>query len=245
MVAMGQSNALAVILAAEEGCLLQAPDMYMEKLVVNQECVGAIDINLPIEMNLKTISKVMKKPLSDITMITLAKPRHDEVIKLVQSMGVKVYAIPDGDVAASILTCMPRSEVDLMYCIGGAPEGVISAGVIRALGGDMQGKLLLRRDVKEDPNNASESELSRCIEMGVEVNKKLELNDLCSTDNVIFSATGITKGDLLTGVMIKKDIAETQSLLIRGKSRTIRKIESIHLMEKKDDYIKKIIGKIG
>ncbi|XMB67436.1 class II fructose-bisphosphatase [Mycoplasmatota bacterium zrk1] len=244
MVALGQSNALSVILAAEEGCLLEAPDMYMEKLVVNQECVGAIDIDLPLKTNLKIISKVMRKPLTDITMVTLEKERHLGIIKEVQALGVKVYAIPDGDVAASILTCMPKSEVDLMYCIGGAPEGVVSAGVIRALGGDMQGRLLLRKDVKEDPKNASESELARCTEMGVEVNKKLELNDLCSTDNVIFSATGVTKGDLLNGVSIKNNIAETQSLLIRGKSRTIRILESTHFLEKKDDFIRNIVKDI-
>jgi len=241
MVAMGQSNALAVILAAERGSILEAPDMYMEKLVVNPECVGAVDIDLPIETNLKIISKVMRKPLHDITMITLSKPRHMKMIKKVQAMGVKVYAIPDGDVAASILVCMPRSEIDVMYCTGGAPEGVISSGVVRALGGDMQGRLLLRKDVLDDPKNCSESEAKRCKEMGVEINKKLELDDLCSTDNIIFSATGITKGDLLNGVVINGDIAETESLLIRGKSRTVRKIESTHLLKKKDKFIMDII----
>ncbi|XMB86919.1 class II fructose-bisphosphatase [Mycoplasmatota bacterium WC44] len=243
MVAMGQSNALAVILAAERGALLEAPDMYMEKLVVNPQCVGAIDIDLPIEMNIKIISKIMKKPINEITMITLSKPRHMEMIEKVQKLGVKVFAIPDGDVAASILTCMPNSDVDLMYCVGGAPEGVVSAGVIRALGGDMQGKLMLRKDVKEDKNDMSQSEYDRCKEMDVEVNKKLELNDLCSSDNVIFSATGITKGDLLEGVTIKNGIAETESLLVRGKSRTVRRIKSSHYIDKKDEFLKNIIYK--
>lgn len=241
MVAMGQSNALAVILGAERGALLEAPDMYMEKLVVNPECKGVIDLDLPLSENIKRISTEMSKPVHELTMITLSKPRHNKIIKEVQDMGVKVFAIPDGDVAASILTCMPHSDVDFMYCIGGAPEGVVSAGVIRALNGDMQGRLLPRNQVKEACEEETMLEMQRCKEMGVEVNKKLEMNDLCSSDNVVFSATGITKGDLLEGVTIKKGIAETESLLVRGRSRTIRRIQSSHYIEKKDKFLRDII----
>jgi len=241
MVAMGQSNALAVILGAERGALLEAPDMYMEKLVVNPECKGVIDIDLPLAENIRRISVAMNKPITELTMITLSKPRHFEMIKRVQQSGVKVFAIPDGDVAASILTCIPYSDVDFMYCIGGAPEGVVSAGVIRALKGDMQCKLLPRNQVKTDCDDISKVEIERCHEMGVEVNKKLELNDLCSSDNIVFSATGITKGEILEGVSIKDGIAETESLLVRGKSRTIRRIKSSHYIDRKDEFLRKII----
>lgn len=241
MVAMGQSNAMAVILGAERGALLEAPDMYMEKLVANPECKGVIDIDLPLSENIKRISSAMSKPVHELTMITLNKPRHIKMIKEVQALGVKVFAIPDGDVAASILTCMPHSDVDFMYCIGGAPEGVVSAGVIRALNGDMQGRLIPRNQVKESCEEITQIEIERCKEMGVEVNKKLEMDDLCASDNVVFSATGITKGDLLDGVTIKKGIAETESLLVRGRSRTIRRIKSSHYIDRKDEFLKNII----
>jgi fructose-1,6-bisphosphatase II len=161
-----------------------------------------------------------------------------------QAMGVRVFAVPDGDVAASILTCMPDSEVDVMYCIGGAPEGVVSAAVIRALDGDMQGRLLPRHEVKgdsEDNRIHGNQELTRCKEMGVEARKILKMDDMARSDNVVFSATGITKGDLLEGITRKGNIATTETLLIRGRCRTIRRIKSIHYLNRKDPEIRDII----
>ncbi|MGO2510172.1 MAG: class II fructose-bisphosphatase [Vibrio hibernica] len=244
MTAMGQSNALAVLAAGEKGSFLKAPDMYMEKLVVGPGAKGAIDLSLSMEDNLRNVAKALNKELNELTVTTLAKPRHDAMIATMQKMGVRVFAVPDGDVAASILTCMPDSEVDMMYCIGGAPEGVISAAVIRALDGDMQGRLLPRHEVKGDtPENRThgELELQRCAEMGVEANKILKMDDMARSDNVVFAATGITKGDLLEGITRKGNIATTETLVIRGKSRTIRRIKSIHYLERKDDTIKKHI----
>ncbi|EME8862276.1 class II fructose-bisphosphatase, partial [Enterobacter mori] len=133
MTAMGQANALAVLAVGDKGCFLNAPDMYMEKLIVGPGAKGAIDLSLPLEENLRNIAKALGKPLSELTVTILAKPRHDATIAQMQKLGVRVFAIPDGDVAASILTCMPDSEVDVLYGIGGAPEGVVSAAVIRAL----------------------------------------------------------------------------------------------------------------
>lgn len=236
MTAMGQSNALAVLAAGDKDTFLRAPDMYMEKLAVGPQAAGALDLDLPLMENLKNIAEKLGKPLEDLTVITLAKPRHDEVIAEMQKNGVRVFAIPDGDVAASILTCMPDSEVDVMYGIGGAPEGVVSAAVIRALDGDMQGRLIPRHQVKGDSEEncrLGEEEIRRCHEMGIEVNIKLALEDMAKNDNVIFSATGITKGDLLEGISRKGNIATTETLLIRGKSRTIRRIKSIHYLDKK------------
>ncbi|WP_413478760.1 class II fructose-bisphosphatase [Vibrio hibernica] len=244
MTAMGQSNALAVLAAGEKGSFLKAPDMYMEKLVVGPGAKGAIDLSLSMEDNLRNVAKALNKELNELTVTTLAKPRHDAMIATMQKMGVRVFAVPDGDVAASILTCMPDSEVDMMYCIGGAPEGVVSAAVIRALDGDMQGRLLPRHEVKGDtPENRThgELELQRCAEMGVEANKILKMDDMARSDNVVFAATGITKGDLLEGITRKGNIATTETLVIRGKSRTIRRIKSIHYLERKDDTIKKHI----
>jgi fructose-1,6-bisphosphatase II len=178
-------------------------------------------MNLPLAENLHNIARALNKPLSELTVTILAKPRHDDVIVELQKLGVRVFAIPDGDVAASILTCMPDSEVDVMYGIGGAPEGVVSAAVIRALDGDMNGRLLARHHVKgdsEENRRIGENELARCKAMGIEAGKVLRLDDMARSDNVVFSATGITKGDLLDGITRKGNMATTETLLIRGKS---------------------------
>jgi len=244
MTAMGQSNALAVLAAGEKGSFLKAPDMYMEKLVVGPGAKGVIDLNLPLMENLKKVAAALGKTLNNLTVITLAKPRHEKMIADMQQQGVRVFAVPDGDVAASILSCMPDSEVDVMYCIGGAPEGVISAAVIRALNGDMQGRLLPRHQVKGDTeeNRAHGAiELERCAEMGVEVDKIFALEDMVRSDNVVFAATGLTKGDLLEGITRQGDIATTETLVIRGKSRTIRRIKSIHYLERKDSEVRDLI----
>ncbi len=244
MTAMGQNNAVAVIAMAEKGGLLKAPDMYMEKLAVGPGAKGVIDLNKPVMDNLNAIACALNKPLSQLTVVTLAKPRHELLIRNMQEAGIKVFALPDGDVAASILTCMPDSEVDVMYCIGGAPEGVISAAVIRALGGDLQGRLVLRTNAKGDtPKNReiANMELSRCRKMGVEPGKVFALQQLVRTDNVLFSATGITKGDLLEGVTRQGSLATTETLLIRGQSRTIRRINSTHYLERKPEEIHKHI----
>ena len=244
MTAMGQSNALAVLAAGEKGSFLKAPDMYMEKLVVGPGAKGAIDLALSLEDNLKNIAKALGKTLDTLVVTTLAKPRHDETIANMQKMGVRVFAVPDGDVAASILTCMPDSEVDVMYCIGGAPEGVISAAAIRALDGDMQARLLPRHEVKGDtPENRAygEDELRRCAEMGVKANVILKMTDMARSDDVVFAATGITKGDLLEGITRQGNIATTETLLIRGRCRTIRRIKSIHYLERKDKEVRDFI----
>lgn len=244
MTAMGQANALAVLAVGEKGTFLRAPDMYMEKLVVGPEAKGVINLDHPLTDNLQKIAHRLKKPLSALTVVTLAKPRHDIIIKEMQQLGVRVFAIPDGDVAASILTCMPDSEVDVLYGIGGAPEGVISAAVIRALDGDMQGRLLSRKQVKGETKEniiISAEELHRCKEMGITANAILTLSDMARNDNIIFSATGITKGDLLNGISRQHNIATTETLLIRGKSRTIRRINSIHYLDRKDPDLCEII----
>ena len=237
MTAMGQANALAVLAVGDKGTFLNAPDMYMEKLAVGPGAKGAIDLALPLAENLRNIARALQKPLTELTVTVLAKPRHDGVIAEMQQLGVRIFAFPDGDVAASILTCMPDSEVDVLYGIGGAPEGVVSAAVIRALDGDMQGRLLPRHAVKGDtPENRAlgEQELQRCRAMGIEAGKVLALADMARNDNVIFSATGITSGDLLKGITRQGNVATTETLLVRGKSRTIRRIQSIHYLDRKD-----------
>ncbi|WP_336798269.1 class II fructose-bisphosphatase [Erwinia aphidicola] len=244
MTALGQANALAVMAVGDKGTFLHAPDMYMEKLVVGPGAKGAINLDLPLEENLRRIAQALKKPLAELTVTLLAKPRHDAVIARLQQLGVRVFTFPDGDVAASILTCMPDSEVDVMYGIGGAPEGVVSAAAIRALDGDMQGRLLARHDVKGDtPENRrlGEEELERCRAMGIEAGQVLALDQMARSDNVVFSATGITSGDLLKGITRNGNMATTETLLIRGKSRTIRRIQSIHYLDLKDESLHQYI----
>ncbi|MCJ8311970.1 MAG: class II fructose-bisphosphatase [Saccharospirillaceae bacterium] len=244
MTAMGQPNAVAVLAAGEKGSFLKAPDMYMEKIVVGPGCKGALNLDVPIADNIRLVAARLNKKLKDMTIITLAKPRHDAVIKEIHALGCKVFAIPDGDVAASIMACIPTSEVDMMYCIGGAPEGVISAAVVRALGGDMQGRLILRNDAKGrsvENDKMAADELIRCKEMGCTPGVLLKLEDMVRSDNIVFSATGVTKGDLLEGVTRHGDIATTETLLIRGKSRTIRTIKSTHFLSRKDDEILKVV----
>lgn len=244
MTAMGQSNALAVLAAGEKGSFLKAPDMYMEKLVVGPGAKGCIDLNKPLKENLENVAAALGKSLNNLTVITLAKPRHEAMIVEMQQLGVRVFAVPDGDVAASILTCMPDSEVDMMYCVGGAPEGVVSAAVIRALDGDMNGRLLPRHKVKgetEDNRIWGARELERCEQMGVTAEVVLKLEDMARSDNVIFAATGITKGDLLEGITRQGNIATTETLLIRGRCRTIRRIKSIHYLDRKDPEVREFI----
>ena len=241
MTALGQPNAMTVLAVGSKGSFLKAPDMYMEKLVVGPKGKGLLNLDDPLEDNITRVATAMEKDLSQFTVMTLGKPRHDDAIKRMQALGVRVFAIPDGDVAASILTCMPFSEVDMVYGIGGAPEGVISAAVIRALDGDMQGRLMYRNAVKgdtEENNKLSKIEKKRCEEMGVVVGDTIVLEEMAKSDDIVFSATGITKGDLLDGIVCEDGIARTETLLVRGKSRTIRRIQSIHYLDRKDEEIR-------
>ncbi|HHF5122928.1 TPA: class II fructose-bisphosphatase [Haemophilus influenzae] len=234
MTAMGQSNAISVLAAGGKNTFLKAPDMYMEKLVVGSNVKGIIDLNLPLEQNLRRIASKLGKSLSDLTVMVLAKPRHEAIIKQIHNLGAKVLAIPDGDVAGSVLCCLPDAEVDLLYGIGGAPEGVAAAAAIRALGGDMQARLIPRNEVKgdtEENKKIASDEIQRCAALGVKVNEVLKLEDLVRDDNLVFTATGITNGDLLKGISRKGNLANTETILIQGKSRTIRKIQSIHYLD--------------
>lgn len=244
MTAQGQGNALAVMAIGNKGSFLKAPDMYMEKLIVGPDARGVIDLNLPLLDNVNNVAKALNKSLDELVMVILDKPRHHKIIKDLQKMGVRIFAIPDGDVAGSILTAIIDSDADMLYGIGGAPEGVISAAVIKALGGDMQARLKLRSEVKGislENDKISNFEKSRCEEMGIDISNVFTIDDLVKDDEVIFAATGITDGDLLTGVSRKKNIARTQTLLIRGKTKTIRYINSVHNLDFKDEELKELI----
>ena len=244
MTAQGQGNALTVMAIGNKGSFLKAPDMYMEKLIVGPDARGIIDLNLPLLDNVNNVANALGKSLNELVMVILDKPRHHKIIKDLQKLGVRIFAIPDGDVVGSILTAIVDSDADMLYGIGGAPEGVISAAVIKALGGDMQAKLKLRSEVKGislENDKISNFEKSRCEKMGIDISKVFTIDELIKDDEVIFSATGITDGDLLTGVSRKKNIARTQTLLIRGKTKTIRYINSVHNLDFKDEELKELI----
>ncbi|WP_336218384.1 class II fructose-bisphosphatase [Citrobacter amalonaticus] len=231
MVAMGQSNALAVMAFAPRGSLLHAPDMYMKKLVVNPQAKGAINLALPLSENLRNVAQALGKPLERLRMVTLDKPRHHPAIHEAMQLGVKVFALPDGDVAASVLACLQDNPYDLMYTIGGAPEGVISACAVKALGGDMQAELIDFCDAKGDSEAhriIASQERRRCAEMGVEVNRVYTLDELVAGNDILFSATGVTGGDLVNGIQQVANGVRTQTLLIGGADRTCNIIDSLH-----------------
>lgn len=245
MVAKGQASAVSVIVFGEKDSLLRAPDMYMEKIMVNQFGRGSIDIDADLKTNLQNLAKKLNKDLTQLTVITLDKPRHQKQIKLMQEIGVKVIAIPDGDVEGSILVAMPDEEVDMFYGIGGAPEGVISASIIRSLGGDMQGRLLDRVEVKgktADNIEFAKIEHAKCQELKLVIGQKINLDQLAKSNKVLISMTGITDGQLLKGVRMKNGIAKTETLLIRGSSKTIRIINATHQISNKEEKLQKLIG---
>lgn len=231
MVAMGQSNALAVMAFAPRGSLLHAPDMYMKKLVVNRSAAGAINLALPLADNLRNVAQALGKPLERLRMVTLDKPRMHKAITEATQLGVKVFALSDGDVAASVLTCVQNNTYDLMYTIGGAPEGVISACAVKALGGEMQAELIDFCEAKGDTienHLVATRERERCAEMGVEVNRVYSLDELVGGNDILFSATGVTGGDLVNGIQQVTNGVRTQTLLIGGADRTCNIIDSLH-----------------
>ncbi|ADO47098.1 class II fructose-bisphosphatase [[Enterobacter] lignolyticus] len=231
MVAMGQSNALAVMAFAPRGTLLHAPDMYMKKLVVNRRAQGAIDLALPLADNLRNVAQALDKPLERLRMATLDKPRLRPAIEEATRLGVKVFALPDGDVAASVLTCREENLYDLMFTLGGAPEGVISACAVKALDGDMQVELVDFCQAKGESvenRRIADSERRRCAAMNVEVNRVYSRDQLVASREILFCATGVTGGELLNGIRQGADGLRTQTLLIGGADRTCNIIDSLH-----------------
>ena len=229
MTAMGQANALSVLAVAESGSLLAAPDMYMEKWVVGPAARGAIEIERPLADNLSAIGQALAKPMTELTAAVLSKPRHQALIAQLRAFGLRVHEIPDGDVAASLLVCAPNSDIDFMTGIGGAPEGVISAAAMRALGGDMQARLIAMTDAKGDtPEHrlCAERERQQCQAMGVTLGAPLALPDLARSDDVLLVATGITGGELLQGVRRHHGRWVTETLLISGPTQ--RYIQTEH-----------------
>ena len=221
--AYGRTNSLSTVAIAPRGTMFNpGPFVYMNKLAVGPEAKGKINIEMSITENLKAIAKAKGKEVEDLTTIILDRPRHDAMIAEIRKAGARIRIIPDGDVAAALMTSMPDTGVDVLVGIGGTPEGVLVACALRAMGGEIQGKLFARDD----------DELRRGREAGYDFEKILTMDDLVSSEDVFFAATGITDGELLKGVRYFGDGARTDSLVVRGLTGTVRQITATHRIDK-------------
>ena len=217
--AKGGVGAISVIAVAEQGCFLHAPDTYMDKIACGPAARGKIDLDATPTENVRRVAEALGKHIGELTVVIMERPRHDDLIAEVRRTGARVQLIGDGDVSASVATAWGESGIDLLIGIGGAPEGVISAAAMRCLGGDFQGRLKFRND----------GERARATKMGIKnLDKKFTMEELAS-GSVMFIATGITDGPLLSGVkLLPGRKARTQSLVMRSKTGTIRRIEAFH-----------------
>ncbi len=215
----GLNGAVSVIALAPRGSMFDPKDVYyMNKIVTGPEAASVIDITIPAGENVRRVAKAKGVDVSDITVIVLDRPRHDDLLKELRAAGARIRLIRDGDVAAAIETARPDTGIDILMGIGGTPEGVVTAAAMRALGGVIQGQLHPRSDgERESAKNA-----------GYDLSKVYTTNDLVSSDDVFFSATGITDGELLKGVRHTAFGAVSHSLVIRGRSKTVRIIETEH-----------------
>ena len=220
--AKAMPNSLAVLAISERGGLLNAPDMYMDKIAIGPGYPeGILDIDAPPGDTLAKIAKVKGVPVGDITACILDRPRHAALIAAVRKAGAGVQLIPDGDIAGVIWTTDPsETGIDIYFGIGGAPEGVLAAAALRCIGGQMQGRL--------HPQKPEETERARS--MGIpDIRRVYSMHEMASSD-VIFSATGVTDGSLLDGVHFRNGFAETETVVMRAKSGTVRRIKTTFRM---------------
>ncbi|MCX4770121.1 class II fructose-bisphosphatase [Streptomyces sp. NBC_01260] len=225
--AKGMPNAIAVLAAADRGAMFDPSAVfYMDKLVTGPEAADFVDINAPVSVNIRRVAKAKNSTPEDVTVVILDRPRHEGIVKEIRETGARIKFISDGDVAGSIMAARDDTGVDLLMGIGGTPEGIISACAIKCLGGVIQGKLW--------PKDAAERQ--RALDAGHDLDRVLSTDDLVSGDNVFFVATGITDGELMRGVRYRAETATTESIVMRSKSGTIRKIDSTHRLSKLRAY---------
>jgi fructose-1,6-bisphosphatase II len=223
LLALGRANSLATVALADRGSMFDCgPQVYMDKIAVGPEAKGAIDLEVSPLVNLRSIARSKGKEIADLTVVVLDRPRHDKLIAEIRRAGARIRLITDGDVAGSLMTAWPDSGVDVLMGVGGSPEGVISACALKAMGGEIQGRLVARND----------AEAARARELGFDLDRVLSTDDLVRSDNVFFAATGITDGELLDGVKYYGDGARTHSLVMRSKSGTVREIVARHRWDK-------------
>ena len=223
LLAKGKPNSIATISISPRGTMFDpGPFVYMYKIAVGPLCKGVVHIEKSVSDNLKAIGKALGKNTDDLTVVVLDRPRHADLIAEIRRCGARIRQIADGDVAGALMTALPDSGIDVLLGIGGTPEGVLAACALRAMGGEIQGKLYAR----------NEDELNRGRDMGYDFESVLTMDDLVSSEDVFFAATGITDGELLRGVKYFGGGAETDSLVIRGKTGTVRKVRATHSLTK-------------
>ena len=223
LIAKGQNGAIAVMAIAEKGGLLHAPDMYMEKLCVGPRGAGAIDITKSLTENIKNVAAKMNRNVDEITLVMLDRERHHGLMKEARDLGARIMLISDGDVNPAMECCIEGSGVHMVVGTGGAPECVLAAAALKCVGGDMQARL----------KPETEEEIRRCHEMGItDVNQVLTLDDLVRTDDVIFAATAITRGNLLNAIQYFPGGARTHTIVMRSKTGTVRFLDTVHMDEK-------------
>ncbi|WP_277261157.1 class II fructose-bisphosphatase [Peptoniphilus lacrimalis] len=228
-VAAGGTNSIAVLAVAPKGCLLNAPDIYMDKIACGPKAKGAIKLDDSPTENIKRVAEKLNKNIDEITVAILDRPRHEKIIKEIRKLGARIKKVYDGDIVTAIECCFEESGVDLIMGRGGAPEGVIAAAALKCLGGDFQGRL----------HPTDEKQEARCKDLHSDLNKVYEIDDLVKGNEVIFSVTGISKGEILDGVKYyENNIATTESLVLRLPSGTQRFIKSTHRLDLKPDYAK-------
>jgi len=223
VLSLGRSGALSVVAVSERATMYDPHHVYyMDKLAVGSEAAGAIDINAPVEVNLRSIARAKNKDVDDLTVVVLDRPRHEALIRQVRQSGARIRLISDGDIAGALMTAMPGTGIDVLMGIGGSPEAVVGACALKCMGGDMQCKLW--------PRNAEERQ--RAVDGGMDLEGVLSIEDLVKGNNVFFAATGVTDGELLRGVRYFGEGAKTHSLSMRSKSGTVRFIEATHRWDK-------------
>jgi fructose-1,6-bisphosphatase II len=221
--AMGRANALSVIAVSERGTMFNpGPCVYMEKIAVGPEARGSIDITATPTENLQSVAKAKGETVRDVMAVILDRERHADLIGEVRQAGARIRLISDGDVAGAISTAWADAGADILFGVGGTPEGVLAAAALKCMGGEIQGRLWPRND----------SERAAAVAAGYDLSQVLTTDDLVQGDNCFFAATGITDGDLLKGVRYHPQSAITQSLVMRSRSGTVRLVDAHHAFEK-------------
>ncbi len=230
--ALGRNGALAVIAVSERGTMFDpGPCFYMDKLAVGPDAAGAVDLRRPPGDNVRAVAEAKGCSPRDVTAVILDRPRHAELIRQVREAGARIRLISDGDVAAALATSWPGSGTDILLGIGGTPEGVIAAAALKCMGGEIQGRLWPRDD----------AERRTVAERGYDLDRVLGTDDLVKGDNCFFAATGVTDGELLRGVRFDRQGAATESLVMRSRSGTVRRIEARHRLEKLAAYAPTVV----
>jgi fructose-1,6-bisphosphatase II / sedoheptulose-1,7-bisphosphatase len=234
LVAYGQPGSMAVLAISQKGGLFAAPDFYMKKLAAPPAAKGKVDINKSATENLKILSECLDRAIDELVVVVMKRDRHNDLIKEIRDAGARVQLISDGDVGAAISCGFAGTNIHALMGIGAAPEGVISAAAMRALGGHFQGQLIYDPAVVKTGliGESREANIDRLTSMGItDPDKVYDAQELASGETVLFAACGITSGNLMQGVRFFKGGARTQSLVISSQSKTARFVDTIHLFE--------------